>query len=96
MAFQPNEEQQEFLQSTKCNVLVSASAGSGKTSTMIQKLMQIIITDKVPIGKLLVLTFTDSASAEIKQRLFAEISDKLTIAEENDRKFLKEQLDITI
>ena len=93
MAFQPNEEQQEFLQSEKCNVLVSASAGSGKTSTMIQKLMQIIIKDKVPIGKLLVLTFTDSASAEIKQRLFAEISDKLSTAEENERKFLKEQLD---
>ena len=93
MAFQPNEEQQEFLQSEKCNVLVSASAGSGKTSTMIQKLMQIIIKDKVPIGKLLVLTFTDSASAEIKQRLFAEISDKLSSADDVDRKFLKEQLD---
>lgn len=93
LAFQPNEEQQLFLDSKKCNVLVSASAGSGKTSTMIQKLMQILIDDKVSIQKLLVLTFTDAAASEIKQKLFTAITDKIEISQPEDRAFLKKQLD---
>lgn len=93
MAFNPNEEQLEFLQSKKCNVLVSASAGSGKTSTMIQKLMQILIDDKVSIQKLLVLTFTDAAASEIKQKLFSAITEKIESTDAENRAFLKSQLD---
>ena len=39
--FDLNDEQREFVKADNCNVLVSASAGSGKTSTMIKKLMKI-------------------------------------------------------
>ena len=52
-SFELNEEQKEFISSDKCNVLVSASAGSGKTSTMIKKLIQIILEKKVPLKELL-------------------------------------------
>lgn len=93
MAFDANKEQLQFLESKNCNVLVSASAGSGKTSTMIQKLMQIIINDRIPIQRLLVLTFTDSAANEIKQRLFAEISLKMQKASKEDLNYLKVQLE---
>ena len=39
--FKPNDEQRDFIESFGKNLLVSASAGSGKTSTMIQKLIKI-------------------------------------------------------
>lgn len=93
MAFEPNEEQKLFLDSKNCNVLVSASAGSGKTSTMIQKLMKILIEEKVPVQKLLVLTFTDAAASEIKQKLFSAISENIESVDASDRAYLKEQLD---
>lgn len=93
MAFEPNEEQKLFLNSRDCNVLVSASAGSGKTSTMIQKLMKILIEEKVSIGKLLVLTFTEAAASEIKQKLFSAISENMESASVENRQFLKQQLD---
>lgn len=92
LAFEPNEEQVEFLNSKNSNVLVSASAGSGKTSTMIQKLMLILIEDRVPINKLLVLTFTDAAASEIKQKLYTSITEKIE-GKDGDRAFLKSQLD---
>lgn len=91
LAFEPNEEQVQFLESRNSNVLVSASAGSGKTSTMIQKLMQILTQDKLPISNLLVLTFTDAAASEIKQKLFISITEKIESGE--DQAFLKKQLD---
>ena len=62
--------QQKFVDSDKKNTLVSASAGSGKTSTMIAKLTDMIVNHKVPISKLLVVTYTNSAGSEMKQKLF--------------------------
>ena len=73
MAYTPNDEQIKFLESENSNVLVSASAGSGKTSTMIQKLMNIILVQKVSVKNLMVLTFTDAAATEIKQKLYNAI-----------------------
>ena len=94
MAYTPNEEQKLFLDSSNANVLVSASAGSGKTSTMIQKLMQIILNEHVSVKKLLVLTFTDAAATEIKQKLFNQITEELKTVDQKDKEFLNSQLDL--
>ena len=94
MAYTPNEEQKLFLDSSNSNVLVSASAGSGKTSTMIQKLMQIILNEHVSVKKLLVLTFTDAAATEIKQKLFNQITEALKTVDQKDKEFLNSQLDL--
>ena len=67
--FKANEEQLEFINSDGYNVLVSASAGSGKTSTMIHKLAKILSEKKIPITSLLVVTYTNAAGSEIKQKL---------------------------
>lgn len=91
--YKPNEQQQEFLDTSNCNVLVSASAGSGKTSTMIQKLASIILNDKVPVSTLLVVTYTNAAASEIKLKLYNELSKLMTTADEKSREFLQKALD---
>lgn len=92
--FKPNKQQQEFLDVDNCSVLVSASAGSGKTSTMIQKLIRIILQGKVPVTSLLVVTYTNAAASEIKLKLFNELTRLINSSEEVEFKsFLKEQLD---
>ena len=77
--FKANEEQLEFINADGYNVLVSASAGSGKTSTMIQKLAKILSGKKVPITSLLVVTYTNAAGSEIKQKLYDALSSLITI-----------------
>lgn len=92
--FEPNKEQQLFLDTNDCNVLVSASAGSGKTSTMIQKLLQLLDKYKFPISSLLVVTFTNSAGAEIRQRLYEAMSEHLTtLTDEKSRGYFQKQLE---
>lgn len=92
--FEPNDDQKEFLKDGKCNVLVSASAGSGKTSTMIQKLLILLDKYKFPISSLLVVTFTNSAGAEIRQRLYLAISEHLsTLTDPKDKEYFQKQLE---
>ena len=54
-----SSEQKEFVQFNNNNALVSASAGSGKTFTMINKLVALIVYYHVNIDDLLVVTFTN-------------------------------------
>lgn len=92
--FELNDEQKSFIKSDNCNVLVSASAGSGKTTTMIQKLIQIIVEKKVSLKELLVLTFTEAAANEIKQKLFSELTSILSDCSDREIiNYIKIQLD---
>ena len=81
------KKQQEILDHQNGNLLVSASAGSGKTSVLIEKIVQLILKGNVHLKNLLVVTFTNSASLEIKQRLqksLEESNDKLLLLELED------------
>ena len=71
------------------DVLVSASAGAGKTTVLIDRLIKRIVEDKVPVSRILALTFTEAAAAEMKHRLQAEMHRKLS---EDHDPFLEEQL----
>ena len=51
------------------NIAVSASAGCGKTTTMIKRIEDIIIKEKINVSDLLVVTFTRAAAAEMKEKL---------------------------
>ncbi len=72
-----NVEQTAFVKNTKGNMLVSASAGSGKTTTMIYKLINLIVEHNVPVQSLLVVTFTDAAAQEMKQKLYFELINNI-------------------
>ena len=69
------DQQYEVLKHKEGNLLVSASAGSGKTSILIEKINRLIVGDGVKLKRLLVVTFTNNASLEIKQRLFKSLSE---------------------
>jgi len=70
------------------NVLVSASAGSGKTSVMIERIMQIILNGEAEVGEILATTFTHLAAEQIKEKLAKAIKKELPQKPE-----LKKQLD---
>ena len=62
-------EQQAVIDCQNKNQLVSASAGSGKTTIMIQKIINMITTGGVGIKNILVLTYTKASAEEMKQKL---------------------------
>ena len=67
IAYKP--EQQAVIDCQNKNQLVSASAGSGKTTIMIQKIINMITTGGVGIKNILVLTYTKASAEEMKQKL---------------------------
>lgn len=62
-------EQQKIIDTFGANMLVSASAGSGKTKTLIGKITKLLIDQMATVKDLLVVTFTNAACDEIKERL---------------------------
>lgn len=80
-------EQEKILNSTKKNVVVSASAGSGKTFVLVEKLISLIRDGKVPVSRLLVLTFTKAAAKEMKSRL------QTAMLQQKPDEFLLQQID---
>ena len=64
-------EQQAAIDARNCDLLVSAAAGSGKTAVLIARLIRMITDAENPVelDKLLVVTFTEAAASEMRQRL---------------------------
>ena len=78
---QLTEEQRAAIESTG-ETLVSASAGSGKTFVMIEKIIALILEGKAEISSVLAVTFTNLAAAEMKEKLKRAIIARIN--EEND------------
>ena len=73
------EEQQHVIDYRNRNILVSAAAGSGKTAVLVERIIK-RITDRehpVDIDKLLVVTFTKAAAAEMRERIGNAIEKQL-------------------
>ncbi|CEH33037.1 helicase-exonuclease AddAB subunit AddA [Romboutsia lituseburensis] len=86
------DEQQAVIDSRNCNLLVAAAAGSGKTAVLVERIIQ-MITDKddpIDIDKLLVVTFTNAAASEMRERVGDAIGKALDKDPEN--KHLQSQL----
>ncbi len=62
-------EQLSAIKSEQTRLLVSASAGSGKTKVLVERIADIVSTKKANISQMLVVTFTNLASLEMKSRL---------------------------
>ncbi len=70
------KEQQAAIWEKDCNLLVAAAAGAGKTAVLVERIIQKIIDDRNPIDidSLLVVTFTNAAATEMRERIGAAIS----------------------
>ncbi len=86
------EDQQKAIDIRYRNTLVSAAAGSGKTAVLVERIIK-IITDRdnpVDIDKLLIVTFTNAAAAEMRERIGEAINKR--IKEEPNNRNLQTQL----
>ena len=77
--------QRTVLDTIGKNMLVSASAGSGKTTIMIEKIIKLICDFKVPITNFLIVTFTKASAQDMKQKLIEKLK-------ESQDEFVKSQI----
>jgi len=73
MGMKWTENQLQAIETQNKNILVAAAAGSGKTAVLVERIIQKIIKQGVDIDKLLVVTFTNAAASEIRQRVLDAI-----------------------
>lgn len=70
------DDQQKVIDSRGKNLLVSASAGSGKTSVMIERVFDLMTKDKIPITDFLIVTFTNASADDMKKKLSDRLYEK--------------------
>lgn len=77
MKFTP--EQQRVIELHNSNILVSAAAGSGKTAVLVERIIRMICDGEhlADIDRLLIVTFTNAAAAEMRERIAAGIAARL-------------------
>ncbi|HKL94167.1 MAG TPA: UvrD-helicase domain-containing protein [Clostridia bacterium] len=74
------------------NILVSASAGSGKTAVMIERIMR-LLSEGVPLSRILVVVFNNANGLELKQKITQNLIERITIADDQKRQFYRNCLD---
>ena len=79
-------EQSQVIESRGKNLLVSAAAGSGKTAVLVERIIRMVTEGENPPGidELLVMTFTNAAAAEMRERIAAAIEQKLKEDPQNE------------
>ena len=79
------ENQKKAIEARNMQVLVSAAAGSGKTSVLTERVKQILCDTENPcsVSEILVVTFTRAAATEMRDRIYKAISEELENNEEN-------------
>ena len=71
------EEQFQAINESGSNILVAAAAGSGKTAVLVERIINKIINEKIDIDKILVVTFTNLASAQMRERILDTLYKKI-------------------
>lgn len=86
MAIKFTPQQQQVIELHNRNILVSAAAGSGKTAVLVERIIQMVCdeTHPVDIDRLLIVTFTNAAAAEMRERIANGIAAKLQEQPENE------------
>ncbi len=95
------DKQAEAIDTREKNLLVAAAAGSGKTAVLVERIKQLILKDGCSIDKMLVVTFTNAAAAEMKGKIEKAIRDEindLSVLDSGENRariaLLKNQLDL--
>ncbi len=85
------KEQQLAIDQRDKNILVAAAAGSGKTAVLVERIKKLVIEEGVPIDRMLIVTFTNAAAAEMKEKIRKALIEEIDKAPEQAGK-LREQL----
>ena len=84
-----NKDQQRAVELAGSNILVFASAGGGKTTVLIERLLKRIIKDQISIDKIIAMTFTEAAASNLKNRLLKRLKETIN---DTDDEILKDYL----
>ncbi len=76
------KEQAIAVNHEKGNIMVSASAGSGKTFVMIERIIRLIKEGKANVNEILAVTFTESAAADMKEKLKKALIKQINLGQE--------------
>lgn len=81
-----DQEQETARTVTGRSVIVSASAGAGKTSVLVQRLLKRCVDDKIELDRILAMTFTKAAAEEMKKRLAGGLNERYAAASDEEAK----------
>ncbi len=87
--FELTEAQKQVVGSKDCSLLVAAAAGSGKTAVLVKRIIDRISKGTTSVDRLLIVTFTNAAAAEMKERIGKALKEEIEKDPENLR--FKEQ-----
>ena len=81
-----SEEQKKVIETRDRNILVAAAAGSGKTTVLVERIIQKICDKEKPvdIDRLLIVTFTNAAASSMRQKI-SDALEKQLVLEPNDK-----------
>lgn len=91
MPMKMDERQALAVQKTGTDILVSASAGAGKTRVLVERLVKRCIEDHVSMDEILAVTFTEAAASEMKNRIAARLQE-LSETEGSDQEWIRRQM----
>lgn len=95
------QEKAIYEPSGEGNILISAAAGSGKTAVLVERIVEMITRGENPVSvdELLVVTFTEAAAAEMRERIIKRINkayrEAIDLNNTDKAKYLKEQIHLT-
>ncbi len=88
-----SNEQKLIVDAPSGNILVSAAAGSGKTTVMTERIVKRILDRELSVENVLVMTFTNAAAANMSAKLERKLREKLSETKDKDtRKYLSGQI----
>ena len=82
--------QEQAININQCNMLVSAAAGSGKTAVLTERIVN-KISNGLDIDRLLIMTFTKAAAAEMRERIGRAIAERLDGGEGDTERLCRQQ-----
>ena len=93
VAIQWTVDQQKAIDGRKGTMLVSAAAGSGKTAVLVERVIRRICDEENPCGveNLLIVTFTNAAAAQMKEKIHKAISKKIAL-DPTDKRLRRQQM----
>ena len=88
---QLDNNQAKAVETVGTNILVSASAGAGKTGVLVSRLIKRCLVDKVSLDEILAVTFTAAAAGEMKNRVASRLQEEYQ-KEDSDKAWIEEQM----
>lgn len=89
--FKPTKDQALAINERGKNIIVSAAAGSGKTRVLVDRVVGLMLEEKISIKEMIIVTFTNKASVEMKDRIRAKLNEVMK-EDGSDKIFIKNEI----